>query len=141
MHIRTSNLWRFSFKIKKKHIGNRFPLISSKGLSNIKKECDIPRIYEGVFLFCHFCVCLHFAEDEIAVLEVILRLKIKRNDWLLADTCPQACVRKQPIIALYCYREGLVAVHQLCSGCRVAVCLLLAVPWIGMLLRFWHLFL
>ena len=23
-------------------------------------------------------------------LEFILRLKIKRNDWLLADTCPQA---------------------------------------------------
>ena len=23
-------------------------------------------------------------------LELILKLKIKRNDWLLADTCPQA---------------------------------------------------
>ena len=27
---------------------------------------------------------------EIIKLEFILRLKIKRNDWLLADTCPQA---------------------------------------------------
>ena len=39
------------------------------------------------------------------------KLKIKRNDWLLADTCSHTCsqaanhcalcVRKQPIIALY----------------------------------------
>ena len=27
---------------------------------------------------------------EVLNLEFILRLKIKRNDWLLADTCPQA---------------------------------------------------
>ena len=27
---------------------------------------------------------------EVIKLEVILRLKIKRNDWLLADMCPQA---------------------------------------------------
>ena len=27
---------------------------------------------------------------EVINLEFILRLKIKRNDWLLADTCPQA---------------------------------------------------
>ena len=27
---------------------------------------------------------------EVIKLEYILRLKIKRNDWLLADTCPQA---------------------------------------------------
>ena len=27
---------------------------------------------------------------KIIKLEFILRLKIKRNDWLLADTCPQA---------------------------------------------------
>ena len=26
---------------------------------------------------------------EVIKLEFILRLKIKRNDWLLADTCPQ----------------------------------------------------
>ena len=32
---------------------------------------------------------------EVIKLEFILRLKIKRNDWLLADTC------KQPIISLY----------------------------------------
>ena len=44
-------------------------------------------------------------------LELILKLKIKRNDWLLADMSPQAAnhcalfkrtrVRKQSIIALY----------------------------------------
>ena len=27
---------------------------------------------------------------EVIKLELILRLKIKRNDWLLADMCPQA---------------------------------------------------
>ena len=27
---------------------------------------------------------------EVIKPEFILRLKIKRNDWLLADTCPQA---------------------------------------------------
>ena len=27
---------------------------------------------------------------EVIKLESILRLKIKRTDWLLADTCPQA---------------------------------------------------
>ena len=27
---------------------------------------------------------------EVIKLEFILRLKIERNDWLLADTCPQA---------------------------------------------------
>ena len=30
---------------------------------------------------------------EVIKLEFILRLKIKRNDWLLADTCPQAANR------------------------------------------------
>ena len=29
---------------------------------------------------------------EVIKLEFILRLKIKRNDWLLADTCPQAAI-------------------------------------------------
>ena len=27
---------------------------------------------------------------EVIKLEYILRLKIKHNDWLLADTCPQS---------------------------------------------------
>ena len=27
---------------------------------------------------------------DLASREFILRLKIKRNDWMLADTCPQA---------------------------------------------------
>ena len=30
---------------------------------------------------------------EIKKLEFILKLKIKRNNWLLADTCPQAANR------------------------------------------------
>ena len=27
---------------------------------------------------------------KVIKLEYILRLKIKRNDWLIADTCPQS---------------------------------------------------
>ena len=41
---------------------------------------------------------------EVIKLEFILRLKMKRNDWLLADTSSQSFAhhcRKQPIIALY----------------------------------------
>ena len=32
----------------------------------------------------------HVISLEVIKLEFILRLKIKRNDWLFADTCPQA---------------------------------------------------
>ena len=31
-----------------------------------------------------------FSGLEVVKLEFILKLKIKRNDWLLAGTCPQA---------------------------------------------------
>ena len=47
-------------------------------------------------------------DPEVIKLEYSLKLKIKCDDWLLADTCPQAAnhcallrVCKQPIIALY----------------------------------------
>ena len=33
---------------------------------------------------------LNISGLEVIKFEFILRLKIKRNDWLLADTCPQA---------------------------------------------------
>ena len=46
---------------------------------------------------------------EVIKLEYSLKLKIKRNDWLLADTGPQAeSVRKQPIIALYFELKSLM---------------------------------
>ena len=41
---------------------------------------------------------------EVIKLEYSLKLKLKRNDWLLADSmigCLRTRVRKQPIIALY----------------------------------------
>ena len=56
---------------------------------------------------------------KVIKLEFILRLKIKRNDWLLADMCPQAanhcalCVRKQPIIALYFDSETVLMFYNL----------------------------
>ena len=34
--------------------------------------------------------CWERAGLEVIKLEFILELKIKRNDWLLADTCPPA---------------------------------------------------
>ena len=36
------------------------------------------------------CVCDLPSGLEVIKLEFILRLKIKLNDWLLADMCPQA---------------------------------------------------
>ena len=36
------------------------------------------------------CVIVVFTGLEVMNLEYSLRLKVKRNDWLLADTCPQA---------------------------------------------------
>ena len=45
---------------------------------------------------------------EIIKLEFILKLKIKRNDWLLADTRPQ-----QPINALYFEFETVLKFYNL----------------------------
>ena len=49
---------------------------------------------------------------EVIKLEFILRLKIKRNDWLFADMCP-LLVRKQPIIALYFESELVLKFYNL----------------------------
>ena len=43
---------------------------------------------EMEFIFCDKHP--HEPGLEVIKFEFILRLKIKRNDWLLADTCPQA---------------------------------------------------
>ena len=45
---------------------------------------------------------------EVIKLEFILRLKIKRNDWLLADTC-----QRQQIIALYIECETVLRFYNL----------------------------
>ena len=43
-------------------------------------------------MFVKCCQLTIFLQSGLKVikLEYILRLKIKRNDWLIADTCPQA---------------------------------------------------
>ena len=52
------------------------------------------KLYYCVFDFsvCHVLVCglrsVVFPGPEVIKLEFILRLGIKRNDWLLGDTCP-----------------------------------------------------
>ena len=50
---------------------------------------------------------------EVIKLEYSLKLKIKGNDWLLADMCPQACVHKQPIIVLYFESENELKFYNL----------------------------
>ena len=49
---------------------------------------------------------------EVIKLEFILKLKIKRNEWLLAD---MTCVRKQPIIAIYFEFETVLKFYNLGS--------------------------
>ena len=34
--------------------------------------------------------CITFTGPEVIQLEFILKLKIKRNDWLFVDTCSEA---------------------------------------------------
>ena len=46
---------------------------------------------------------------EVIKLEYSLRITIKRNDWLLADTC----VHKQPIIAVYFESENELKFYNL----------------------------
>ena len=60
------------------------------------------QLWDSVIVLCFvgryfvFILVLHHlygeerADLEVIKLEFILRLKIKRNDWLLEDTCPQA---------------------------------------------------
>ena len=52
--------------------------------------------------------------EEEGDLAFIRRLKIKCNDWLLADMCPQAAhIRKQPNIALYFQSETVLKFYSL----------------------------
>ena len=48
----------------------------------------VPR--SGVAWVGLISVIVEFPGVEVIKLEFIFKLKIKRNDWLLADTCPQA---------------------------------------------------
>ena len=47
------------------------------------------------------------------LIELILKLIIKRNDWLLADTCPRTHVRKQQVLALYFEFETVLRFYNL----------------------------
>ena len=46
---------------------------------------------------------------EVIKLEFILRLKIKRNDWLFADTCPQAANHCAVILSLSLYSSFITS--------------------------------
>ena len=67
---------------------------------------------ENHFLHWSTCQCLNFAGH---------RLKIKRNDWLLADT---TCVRKQPIIALNFESETELKFYNLEAWSQTFQCFL-----------------
>ena len=56
---------------------------------------------------------------KVIKLEYILKLRIKRNDWLLADTC-RVC--KQQIIALYFELENELKFYNFEAMCWSAVC-------------------
>ena len=69
---------------------------------------------------------------EVIKLEYSLKLKIKRNDWLLADTC-RVC--KQPTITLYFELENEFKFYHLEAWCLVIVIVLwlfLTVPCMNM---------
>ena len=46
---------------------------------------------------------------EVIKLEFILKLKIKRNDWLLADMCPQSTKLLRFILSLRLYSSFITS--------------------------------
>ena len=72
-----------------------------KGLKSVDRK--IIQMYHFLLKWKRYTVCTNWWDSglfwsgtdgspglEVIKLEFILRLKIKRNDWLFADTCPQA---------------------------------------------------
>ena len=65
---------------------------------------------------------------EVIIHKFILKFKIKRNDWLIADTCLQAInhsallVHKQPIIAFYFEFETVCGMYALKYTLKVTSC-------------------
>ena len=51
---------------------------------------SIPCLFLMILCVGLQCEIVSIPGLEVIKLEFILGLKIKRNDWLLADTCPQA---------------------------------------------------
>ena len=51
---------------------------------------SITMVVTSFVVSCLYLQTVNTPGFEVIKLEFILRLKIKRNDWLLADTCPQA---------------------------------------------------
>ena len=69
-------------------------------------------------LLSHYKMKCEKSSLEVIKLEFSLRLKIKDNDWLLADTsamigCLRTRVRKQPIIVLYFESETELKFYNL----------------------------
>ena len=71
----------------------------SRGTMGLSAVCDggillIILTTFGIYFKTHWRQCvvslIKTLYLEVIKLEFILKLKIKRNDWLFADTCPQA---------------------------------------------------
>ena len=58
-------------------------IILSNGDSDVLVQCLF-------LLSVYVCICVLSWSRGYKKLEFSLKLKIKLNDWLLADTCPQA---------------------------------------------------
>ena len=70
----------------------KFNFIKKSFRNTIRVSNGLDLILSGILSECQ-TVWIKIRTDsglEILKLEFILRLKIKHNDWLLADTCPQA---------------------------------------------------
>ena len=68
-------------KINKNYVGNLFQLEISIFLVSACTQSKLRFLEE---------ILNKKSGIEVIKLEYTLRLKIKRNDWLLTDTCPQA---------------------------------------------------
>ena len=58
--------------------------------STARSSCDFLEIKKIIYKIALSLVSVICPGLEVINLEASLRLKIKRNDWLLVDTCPQA---------------------------------------------------
>ena len=81
-------IWHFAVSISIKEL---FPTLAYMNLQI--SLIILPSLSELKFYLAKrdiFSFCFVGPGLEVIKLQYSLRLKIKRNDWLLADTCPQA---------------------------------------------------
>ena len=84
--------------------------------------------YKGRSFCTYFEIIYRYNSLEVIKLEFILKLKIKRNDWLLVDTCPQATNRYaffefETVLKFYNLEasssKGFVFIYKYSAGTRM----------------------